>query len=194
MMRATPQGSRQSGFTLIETLVAMVILTFTILAVSNTWSGNVFRIQKARINATTAALLQRKMTEYEILYKDKPLEVPEEEGGDFGSEYPGYRWEMKSKEFEMPDLSGAMVAREGGADEMMLTIVKTVADFVKQSAKEVTVTVVYKGRAKTELKNSVTTYFIDYSKELNVPGLSGLAGAGGGGAGGGGGGGGGTGK
>lgn len=181
------RGSRrQAGFTLIETLVAMVIMTFTIVAVSNTWSGNVFRVQKARLNATTAALLQRKMTEFEILYKDKPLEVPEEESGDFGKDYPGFRWEMKSQVFEMPDLSGAMVAKEGGADEMLLTIIRTVSDYIKQSAKEVTVTVIYKGRAKNELRNSVTTYFVDYTKEVPLPG-GGMAGALGGAQGGGGG-------
>ena len=179
------QWFRRDGFTLIETLIAMVILTFTIIAVSNTWSGNVMRVQKSRINSTTAILLQRKMTEIEITYQDKPHEVPEEEKGDFGARYPGYSWELKSKEFEMPDMTGALIAREGGADEMLLTMVRMVADYIKKSAKEVSVTVVYSGtkaKIKTPLRNTVTTYFVDYTKEVSIPGMGALPGAAPGGA------------
>lgn len=66
---------------------------------------------------------------------------------------------------------------------MLLTLVRTVSEYIKQSAKEVTVTVRYKGRGKTELRNSVTTYFVDYTKEVPLPGAD-AAGALGGGAGG----------
>ena len=169
---------KQNGFTLIETLIAMVILTFTIIAVSNTWSGNVMRIQKSRINTTVANLLQRKMTEIEITYENKPLDVPEEKAGDFGAMYPGYSWKIKSQPFVMPDLTGALISKEGGADEMLLTMVRTVSDYIKESAKEVTVTVIYSGqkaKVKSPLSNSVTTYFVDYTKEVALPGLGGGA-------------------
>jgi len=179
------------GFTLVETLIAMVILSITVLTVGNAWSGNIFRVQKSRINSTTAILLQRKMTEMEITYQDRPTEVKEEEKGDFGAMYPGYSWEMKSKDFEMPDMSNLLISRDGGADEMLLTMVRTVSDYIKHAAKEVQVSVIYKpvkSRVKTQLKNSVTSYFIDYTKDIAIPGVPGLpggaAGAGGGGAGG----------
>ena len=164
------------GFTLVETLIAMVILSITVLTVGNAWSGNIVRVQKSRINSTTAILLQRKMTEMEITYQDRPTEVPEEQKGDFGAMYPGYSWEMKSKDFEMPDMSNLLISRDGGADEMLLTMVRTVSDYIKHAAKEVQVSVIYKpvkSRVKTQLKNSVTSYFIDYTKDIAIPGMPG---------------------
>lgn len=175
----------RAGFTLLETLIAMVIIAFGVMVLANAWSGNVVRLQKTRINATIANLLQRKMTEVEIAYRTKPLEVPEEEAGDFGSDFAQYRWELRSKEFEPPDMSQALIAREGGADEMTLMMVRTVTDFIKESVKEVTVTVIYKGKVGRELRNSVTTYFIDYTKEIPMGALGGGAGDGNGGGGGG---------
>jgi hypothetical protein len=148
----------------------MVIMTGGIVMVANAWSGNFMRMRKARINATFATLLQTKMTEYEVKYAERPLEVPEEEAGDFGPKYPGFRWEMKSKEFEMPDLSGVAASKEGGANEIILLIMKTAAEYAKKSVKEVAIKVYFKPRAGPEVSNQVSSYFIDYSKEVEIPG------------------------
>ena len=173
------------GFTLIETLVAMVILTGGIMVLANSWSGNYMRIRNARINNTMAGLLERKMTEFEIKYKDKTGdEIEDDLAGDFGAKFPGYRWEMKSQKFEMPDMTGALASKQGGVDETTLTILKTVTDFIKECVKELNVTVFYKGRIGKEIKASVATYFVDYTKELQLPGMGGGApGAGGSGGG-----------
>ena len=91
--------------------------------------------------------------------------------------YPGYSWVMKSQFFELPDMSGAMTSREGGADEILLTILRTTSEFVKQSTKEVSVTVIYRGKKGSEIKHTVTSDFVDYTKDLPLPG--GLPGGGG---------------
>lgn len=172
---------RSGGFTLIEVLVAMLIMVGGIVVISNAWSGNFMRLKSSRINNISATLLERKMTEIEFEYKDKSVdEIKEEDGGDFGAMYPGYSWSMKSQPFELPDMSGAMISREGGADEILLTIMRTTAEFIKKSAKEVSVTVSFKGKKNGEIKHTVTTYFVDYSKELPLPaGMGGGAAAGG---------------
>ncbi|MCM2280630.1 MAG: prepilin-type N-terminal cleavage/methylation domain-containing protein [Bdellovibrionaceae bacterium] len=161
---------RQSGFTLIEVLVAMMIILGAVVMVANAWSGNVARLEKARINNTTALLLQRKMTEIEIQYKEKSIdEIPEEESGDFGNAFPAYKWTMESKEFEMPDLSDMLISRDGGAQSELLTIVRTMTDVFNKNIKEVTVSVLYTSRrTKKTIKNSITTYFIDYSKDISL--------------------------
>lgn len=69
----------------------------------------------------------------------------------------------------MPSLTGALISREGGADEMLLTIVRTMTEYINQTVKEVNVTVYFKSRAGKELKSSVATYFIDYTKDLPMP-------------------------
>jgi general secretion pathway protein I len=167
----TYRARTSNGFTLIETLIAMVMISFGLMVLANSWSGNVVRLQKSRINSNIASLLQRKMTEIEVLYQDKPLDVPEDGSGDFGASFPEYFWELKSKEFEMPDLSSLLTAKDGGADEISLMIAHSVTEYIKKSVREVTVTVVYKGAGTKghDLRNAVTSYFVDYTKDVPLP-------------------------
>ena len=176
----------EKGFTLIETVIAVMIMVGALIVVGNSWSGNLMRIDKARINTNMANLLERKMTELELQYRGKPLtEIKEEDAGEFEGPLKSYKWEMRSKEFEMPDLSGVLSAKDKGADEISLLIARTVAEYVKTAVKEVTVTITYHStRAKSkDVRQSATTYFMDYTKALSI---SGLAGGGAGGASGGG--------
>jgi general secretion pathway protein I len=156
-----------SGFTIIEVLIAMIILSGGILVIANSWSGNYNRLQKSRINNTMGHLLQKKMVELEIEYKNKPIdEIKEEDSGTF-SEYKGFTWTMKSQEFEMPDLSSALVAQNDGTDEQTLIIVKQVTEYIRKTVKEVTVTVSYRTpKAKKPITHEVTTYFVDFKKEV----------------------------
>lgn len=171
-MNRLAAGHRQGGFTLVEVLVAMVIMIGGVIVIANAWSGNFSRVRSARINNVAATLLERKMTEIEFEFYDKSIdEVREEDAGDFGAMYPGYSWEMKAKEFEMPDLSGALTSREGGADETLLMIMRTTAEFFKKSVKEVSVTVIYKPRKGNPIRHTVTTFLVDYTKEMPLPGV-----------------------
>lgn len=167
----------QLGFTLMETLVAVMIMTGGLIVIGSSWSGNMMRIEKARVNANMAALLERKMTELDLLYRGKPLsEIKEEDAGEFEGDLKNYRWEMRSKEFEMPDLTAALGGQNQGSgqnNEILLLIARTVTEYVKTAVKEVTVTVYFKsGRAKSkEIKQSVSTYFMDYTKPISISGL-----------------------
>jgi general secretion pathway protein I len=169
----------QSGFTLMETLVAVMIMTGGLIVIGSSWSGNLMRIEKARVNSNMAALLERKMTEFDLLYRGKPLsEIKEEDAGEFEGDLKSYSWEMRSKEFEMPDLTAAVGGRsqsQGQNNEILLLIARTVTEYVKTAVKEVTVTVYYKSkRAKAKvMKQSVSTYFMDYSKPITISGLPG---------------------
>lgn len=157
----------RGGFTLIEVLIATLILSGGILVVANSWSGNYNRLQKSRINNTMAHLLQKKMIELELEYKGKSIdEIKEEDGGEF-DEYKGFTWVMKSQEFEMPDLSSAMIAQNDGTDDQTLMIVKQVTEYIRKTVKEVTLSVSYKSpKAKRPITQEVTTYFIDFKKEV----------------------------
>ncbi|MGZ3775498.1 MAG: type II secretion system protein [Pseudobdellovibrionaceae bacterium] len=165
---------RKNGFTLIETVMAMVILSSGLLLLANSWSGSFMRVRKTQLSTEVAALLERKMVEIEMEYQGKPLDsIPEEKSDDFGSEYPQYSWKMTSKEFEVPDFSATLTAKAGGADEITLTIMKTLAEHLGKSIKEVKVTVIYKGAPKKPLQFSATQYFVDYDKEIPFPGIPG---------------------
>ena len=171
---------RADGFTLIEVLIALLITAAAIIAASSLWSGNFMRIRKAQLNYDVATLLERKMVEVEAKYKEKSLEeIPEEESGDFGSEYPQYRWTMKARELTLPDLTSVLVSQsDEGADEMLISMMKQLTEYLQKAIKEVKVSVFVK-RGGRELEFSAAQYFVDYSKEF-------AAAAGGGGDGGGG--------
>ncbi len=163
----------QQGFTLIEVLVAMMILVGGIVIVANSWSGNLLKIRKSNLYNNVGVLLERKATELEVKYREKSLtEIPDEETGDIEG-YPQYQWKLKSRKFEMPDISSLLIKEKGGAaDEMFLSMMKQVNEFLSQSVKEVKISIVYKGGGKKkDAEYSVTTYFIDYTKELTgLPG------------------------
>lgn len=166
--------TRPGGMTLIETLLAMIILSSGIVLLANSWGGSFLRIRKTQLTTEVAALLERKMVEVDIKYRGKPLESIEEEASDdFGSDYPQYRWEMKSQEFELPDIAASLTAQDGGAKSELVMIMKTLTEHLKKTIKEVKVTVYYKPVNAEEIGFSATTYFIDYNKEIPIPGMGG---------------------
>jgi len=166
------------GFTLIETLIATVLLAGALIVLGNAWSGSLNAIRKARSLTTISLLLQRKITEYELKYKDKTAEIPEEEAGDFGEDFEPYSWKMQSKKLVVPNLSAALTAREGGASETEIMIVKQLTDLIENSVKEIRVSVTWKTDLK-DLEYSVTTYLVDH-EQAKMPGVGAPGGGGGG--------------
>ena len=157
----------------MEVLVAILILSGSLVVISTSWSGNFLRVKKANLYNNVALLLESKMSEINARYSGLTLEeIPESETGDFGPDYKQYRWEFKSRTFEMPDLSAILVKNSGpqGADQMLLTMIKQMQNYISQSVKEGTVTVFVKGGG-SEVQFSITTYFVDYNRELQVGGL-----------------------
>jgi len=170
---------RTSGFTLLEVLIALFILSAGIIVLSTAWSGNFLRIRKSGMFHDVATLLERKMLETEAKYKGKPLnEIPEEDKDDFGDNYKQYRWEVKSKDLTFPDISPLLTSQEGGAKEELLTMVKQMTEYLNTTIKEVKVSVFAKGKNGREVEFSAVQYFIDYNKPFT--GLGGAAGAAGG--------------
>ncbi len=160
----------KSGFTLLETLLAVVILSSALLLLTNSWGGSYLRIRKTQRQFEVAALLERKMTDVEIEYRGKPLEeIPEEKSEEeIGEGYPQYRWKMSSKKLEIPDVSSTLSAQEGGANAFMTMIIKQLSEGLSKAVKEVTVTIIYREDKQKPLEFSVTTYFVDYDKELQM--------------------------
>jgi len=157
----------------MEVLVALAILSGTMVVVSSSWSGNFLRVRKSNLYNNVALLLESKMAEISTKYTGRPLEeIPESESGDFGPEYKQYRWDFKTQEFKMPDMSSLIVKDSGpqGANQMLLTMIKSMQEYINQSVKEGKVTVYVKG-GEREVSFSVTTYFVDYERDLPLGGI-----------------------
>jgi prepilin-type N-terminal cleavage/methylation domain-containing protein len=161
---------KRRGFTLLEVLIAVTILVGGVIVVGTSWSGNFLRMRKATLYNNVALLLERKVTELEAEFREKPLTEVVDQTGNFGTDLPQYRWSFTQKEFVMPDLSSILLGNDNTKDEMLVQFIKATTEYISKSVKEGTVTVFVKAGAK-EIPFTVTTYFIDYSQELSVPGL-----------------------
>lgn len=171
-------GRNQNGFSLIEVIIAMMILSSGVILLVSSWANSYKKINRTQVQFEMAALLERKMVELHKEYDGKPLEtIDDEKAEDFGADYPQYTWKMKSQELEFPDLTPLLVSQDGGATQEMLTLVKTLTEHFNKSVKEVKVTIIYKG-GKKPIEYSVTTYFVDYDKEVAMPGGIGAGAAG----------------
>lgn len=169
------QKKSESGFTLLEVMIAVGILVGAILVVSNTWSGNFLRVRKANLYNNAAVLLEQKVIELKSKYREKSMgEIPETEAGDFGTENKNYRWTFKSQVFKMPDLSSVLI-KEGQGDQNFLTMIKQTQDFISQAVKEATISVFVK-TAGREVEFSVTTYFVDFNQQFGGGGTPGGSG------------------
>ena len=160
------------GFTLLEVLIAMMIMASGILLLSQSWSSSYNRIKKTQSNVEVAALLERKIAEIDMKYRGKPIEsIPEEEGDEFEG-HPEYSWKLKSQKFEMPDLTSVLIGRDGGVDQMMMNLMKQFSEHLSKSIKEVKITVIRKVKDK-EYEYSATMMFVDFDKQLPIPSIPG---------------------
>ena len=163
---------RQSGFTLLEVLIAMIILASGVMLLAQSWSSSYNRIRKTQKNVEIAALLERKLAETDMKYRGKSIDsIPESEGDEFEG-YPEYSWKLESKKFEMPDLTSILIGRDGCVDQMMMQLMKQFSEHLSNSIKEVKITVTYKVKEK-EFEYSATLLFVDYDKQLPLPSIPG---------------------
>ncbi|MGZ3724248.1 MAG: type II secretion system protein [Pseudobdellovibrio sp.] len=169
--RKSRRLNNKKAFTLIEVILAIVVMSSGLFILTNSWSGTYSRLRKTQIQVQLAALLERKVTEIEREYKNKSLDSIDEEKEDkFGGDVPDtYSWKMQSKKLEIPDISAALTAQDGGASESLITLMKTFTEHLSKSIKEVKISVINTELGKPLIAD-VTIYMIDYDKPLPVPG------------------------
>ena len=154
------------GFTLLEVLIAMMILAGAMLVLFQSWNGSMAAIRKGRTYSTVTLLLQKKMTEFEITTKGKSIdEVKEEDAGDFGGDFPDYKWQIKMRPFVLPVVVPSTVP--DSQKELVTTIMKTMADYFEKAVREVQVTVIY-SRAGRKISYSLNTIYVDWTRDLPI--------------------------
>lgn len=83
---------RQGGFTLLEVMVAVAIIAIALTALLGSHSQSVSLAGEAKFYTTASLLAQKKMAELELAGLDDLVS----DSGDFGEQFPGYRWEVKA--------------------------------------------------------------------------------------------------
>ena len=79
-----------SGFTLLEVMIAMAIIAITLVVVFGSQSQSLSLANEAKFNTIAAFLAQSKMAEIEILNPEDLIS----DSGDFGEDFPGYIWQL----------------------------------------------------------------------------------------------------
>jgi len=95
----------EAGFTLLEILVSMSIVTFALIAIFKLYTQTISMNQLLSFNTTAPFLAQKKMAEQTSM----PGKELSDNTGDFGEDFPGYTWaasveEVLSEILETEDL------------------------------------------------------------------------------------------
>jgi prepilin-type N-terminal cleavage/methylation domain-containing protein len=177
-VRFWPGGddNSQSGFTLLETLIAITIMLIAFASILAIQSNSINTSIRARTVTVAAMLLRNEMIDTEYTIQGKTFEeVETEKGGNFPAPFEEYRWTRVIKEIEFPNLNfasgnektGGGGDQQQGATEMVDLITKLVTQFLSKAMREVTVTVYFKKSGK-ELQYSATTYWVDLNHEFQL--------------------------
>ena len=97
---ATRNLQPDSGFTLLEIMVALSIIAIVLVSVYKMQAQTISMNYAARFYATAPLLAQLKIAELET----ENLEEQADDSGNFGDEFPGYRWNVVIDDIESETL------------------------------------------------------------------------------------------
>ena len=144
------------------------------MVLSLSWSGNLLKFRSAKSNNHMAFLLEHKATEFELRFNGKTKDkIDDELSGDFGEDYPDYRWSFESQEYTFPDL-GALLKSEDqdNSNELIQIVAKKMKEYFEDSITEGKITVYGKVRDK-ERKQSISLFFVNYDQQVTLPSSAG---------------------
>jgi general secretion pathway protein I len=90
----SPQS--KAGFTLLEIMAAISIIAIVLVTVYRLHAQTLSMNYSARFYATAPMLAQKKMVEIESEGQEKLSD----DSGEFGDEFPGYRWQIAVEDVE----------------------------------------------------------------------------------------------
>jgi general secretion pathway protein I len=160
------------AFTLIEVVLAMMVMASGLFILATSWGGTYNRLRKTQIQVQLASLLERKVVEIEREYKNKSLDtIPEEKEDTFGDDLPAYSWKMTSQKLELPNLATVLESQQEGTKVDLASLMKIFSEHISKSVKEVKVEIKYKDKQnKKPITVDVVFYMIDYDRPLPIPG------------------------
>jgi len=94
--RAGQYSRENSGFTLLEVMIAMAIIAIALVAVFGSQSQSLSLANEAKFNTTATLLAQSKMAEVETLDPGDLVSG----SGDFGEDFPDYHWDLTVSDVE----------------------------------------------------------------------------------------------
>ncbi len=96
-------ADKNAGFTLLEVMVAMAIISIVLTSVYKMHGQTLIMSETARFYTLAPMLAQSKMADFDI----KPSKDQDSDSGNFGNDYPGYQWEIVVEETKIPITTSA---------------------------------------------------------------------------------------
>ena len=149
-----------AGFTLLEVMIAIAILAFSLMAIFNLQSTSLMGSARAQ-RVSIATLLARQKMAQVLLDIEAGIpkgEFPEEkeDGGSFEEErYPDYFWKLTIRKVDIPPPP----LPEGGA-EALSQVFTIVSDELSKSTREVHLSISYKESEEEEEAISLVTHVV----------------------------------
>lgn len=175
---AIPSLLSQAGFTLLETLIAITIMTLAFASILMVQSNAIQSSARAKQMNVVAMLAKNVMVQSELEIEGKTFdEVKKEHTEQFKEPFQDYTWTRIIKEIEFPSLgasggggggaNGGGASDDAGQDQMSEQLTKLVTQFFSKAVREVTVTVSWK-QGKGEKSFSLSTYWVDLNHEFQL--------------------------
>ena len=174
------QNRSEAGFTLLETMIAVAIMTVAFGAILMVESSAIKTTTKAKQLNVVAMLAKNLMIETEHLIEGKKFsEAKKEESAQFAEPFQDYKWKREVKEIKFPNIgTNAASAGEGGApaggaaaptgtDQATETLTKLITKFLSDAVREVRITITWK-KGQGEQNYSVSTYWVDLNHEFQL--------------------------
>lgn len=115
--RQAARGTRRlrGGFTLLEVMLALAILSITLVGLLGRTTGNVRLTQEVAMRGTVATLARGQMYEIEdLLLREGFQELDQTLEDDFGDQgWPEVRWKAVIEKIELPGLNSLQALQEG---------------------------------------------------------------------------------
>ena len=164
MFRKHSNGN--SGFTLLEVMIALAIMTVAFAAILTSQSSSISLTIKTKELNLAGWLAHNKMIESEHLLEGKPFsELSKEETKSFEAPFERFSWKREFRELKFPDLTQAV--KEGqGIPEPSRILGKAITKYLNDSVREMVITILWK-RGADEQQMVLTTYLIDLNAEFN---------------------------
>jgi len=188
---AKPSDRRRSsaGFTLLEIMVAIAILSSTLVVLLSIVTNNVRSTNHAKMTTSATLLARTKMVDVEDEILDNGFTDNDENAAgsfkDLG--YPQFRWETSIERIELPsdlgqrskdqattqtqDATNPMSLLTGFMGGMMSSFIEPIRNGLQESVRKVTVRVIWDEHGRLDQSFEVVQYLTDPSK-LDTAGLT----------------------
>jgi general secretion pathway protein I len=186
----------QDGFTLLEIMVAIAILSMTLVVLLSIITNNVRATNHAKMTTAATFLARTKMVDLEDQILDQGfIDTTDTASGTFKEVgYPQFSWESVIERIELPadmgqqakdqavtqqqDAKDPMSMLTGFMGGMMSSFIEPVRIGLQESVRKVTVRIYWNEHGRKEQSFEVVQYLTDPSKlMLAVPGANGTGGS-----------------